>query len=134
MKLYEVKETMPSVKTPDPSELAKKHGISIEKINAQLKKGITFNPFLKTKLVGVLGSSFLRAGENVYSTIYRDYKNRLENHPKHIDKSKGHRHNMAVRYMVKQFLVDLHSAWREIEGYPATLTYQEAKLGHKHAS
>ena len=40
MKLFEVKETMPSVKTHDPSELAKKHGVSIEKINAQLKKGV----------------------------------------------------------------------------------------------
>lgn len=98
------------------------------------KKGITFNPFLKTKLVGVLGSSFLRAGDNKYSQIYRDYKNRLENHSKHAEKSKGHRHNMAIRYMIKQFLVDLHIAWRGIEGLPVTTPYSEGKLGIKHTA
>jgi len=98
------------------------------------KKGITFNPFLKTKLIGVLGSSFLRAGENKYSKIYYDYKNRLENNPKHIEKSKGHRHNMAIRYMVKMFLLDLHIEWRRLEGLPVSKSYQEEKLGHKHAA
>lgn len=94
--------------------------------------GITFNPFLKTKLVGVLASSFLRAGENKYSIMYRDYKNRLENHPAHGEKSKGHRHNMAMRYMVKQFLVDLHMTWRGLEGLPVSPPYSEGKLGKVH--
>lgn len=96
------------------------------------KKGITFNPFLKTKLVGVLGGSFLKAGENKYSEIYYNYKNRLEQHAVYKDVSKGHRHNMAVRYMVKQFLVDLHTVWREIEGLEVAIPYSEAKLGLKH--
>lgn len=94
--------------------------------------GITFNPFLKTKLVGVLGSSFIKAGDNTYSRIYRDYKNRLENHPKHTDKTKGHRHNMAIRYMVKRFLVDLYREWRALEGLPVADEYHKAKLGHDH--
>jgi len=98
------------------------------------KKGITFNPFLKTKLVGVLGASFLRAGENTYSKIYYDYKNRLENHECHKEKTKGHRHNMAIRYMIKQLLLDLHIEWRKIEGLPVSTSYQEEKLGHKHAA
>lgn len=98
------------------------------------KMGITFNPFLKTKLVGVLGSSFMRAGDNKYSAIYRDYRNRIDNHPAHAEKSKGHRHNMAIRYMIKIFLTDLYVAWRTIEGLPVSSTYQEAKLGHKHAA
>jgi hypothetical protein len=96
------------------------------------KMGITFNPFLKTKLIGVLGSSFLRAGESKYSKAYYDYKNRLENHPAHVEKSKGHRHNMAVRYMVKLFLQDLYVEWRQIEGLDVAKPYQEAKLGLKH--
>lgn len=100
--------------------------------NQAKKMGITFNPFLKTKLIGVLGSSFLRAGENPYSKIYNDYKNRLENHEKYKDVSKGHRHNMAIRYMVKRFLVDLHRNWRALEGLPVTEEYHDAKLGHKH--
>lgn len=94
--------------------------------------GITFNPFLKTKLMGVLATSFLRANNEKYRKIYDDYKRRLENHEKYKDVSKGHRNNMALRYMVKQFLVDLYVAWRTVEGLPVSLTYQEAKLGHKH--
>jgi hypothetical protein len=96
------------------------------------KMGITFNPFLKTKLIGVLGSSFLRAGEHKYSKAYYDYKNRLENHEVHAEKSKGHRHNMAVRYMVKLFLMDLYAEWRQIEGLEVAKPYHEAKLGMKH--
>jgi hypothetical protein len=99
----------------------------------QERVGITFNPFLKTKLVGVLASSFLRSGKGgVYAKIYYDYKNRLENHPAHIAKTKGHRHNMAMRYMVKRFLADLYVAWRTTEGLPVFNEYAEAKLGLKH--
>lgn len=97
------------------------------------KKGITFNPFLKTKLVGVLGSSFLRTGQdNKYAMIYYNYKHRLENNDKYKEHTKGHIHNMAMRYMIKMFLVDLYTAWRTVEGLPVSETYQEAKLGHKH--
>jgi len=99
------------------------------------KMGITFNPFLKTKLVGVLASSFLRCGkDNTYAKIYYAYKHRLENHPAHIEKTLGHRHNMAMRYMIKMFLVDLYVAWRGMEGLTVEPSYQEAKLGHRHAA
>jgi len=96
--------------------------------------GITFNPFLKTKLIGVLGSSFLRAGDNKYSAIYRDYKHRLESHPKWIERTKGHRHNAAIRYMIKMFLMDLYANWKRIEGLPAMPPYNEAKLEMKHSA
>lgn len=99
--------------------------------NAAKRVGITFNPFLKTKLVGVLGSSFLKSGGE-YRQIYDDYKFRLENHERHADKSKGHRHNMAIRYMIKRFLVDLYRKWRILEGLPVAPEYSEAKLGKKH--
>lgn len=95
------------------------------------KKSITFNPFLKTKLTGVLGPSFIKSG-GIYADIYYDYKNRLENHPAHVEKTKGHRHNMAIRYCVKRFLVDLHTAWRMLEGLPVSSEYSEAKLGMRH--
>ena len=100
----------------------------------KVKKGITFNPFLKTKLVGVLGSSFIKQSPDkcVYRKIYDDYKNRLEHMDAHKEKSKGHRHNMAIRYMVKMFLVDLYNVWRRIEGLPVAPTYSEAKLGKVH--
>ena len=96
------------------------------------KRGITFNPFLKTKLIGVLGTSFLRAGDNPYRTIYDNYKRRLQNMPAHQEKSKGHIHNMAIRYMVKRFLVDLYQHWRKLEGLPVADEYSKAKLGITH--
>jgi len=98
------------------------------------RNSITFNPFLKTKLTGVLASSFLKATPNHYRDVYDGYKNRLESHPAHHEKSKGWRHNMAMRYMVKMFLIDLHVAWRALEGLPVSLPYHEAKLGHRHAA
>ena len=109
------------------------------------KMGITFNPFLKTKLVGVLGSSFLRVGDSPYADVYRDYKHRMENHVKYgvvndgkkddngrAITSKGRRHNMAIRYMIKSFLLDLYKVWRRIEGLVVAPPYSEAKLGRKH--
>ncbi len=114
----------------------KEHLVSSHYINKEgedaVKLGITFNPWLKTKLIGVLASSFLRAGENPYSEVYRDYKNRIENHEAHIEKTKGHRHNMAMRYMIKIFLVDLHIAWRGIAGLSVSKSYCEGKLGKVH--
>lgn len=100
----------------------------------QTKMGITFNPFLKTKLVGVLGSSFIKqsAAKCPYRKIYDDYKHRLEHSPAHAEKSKGHRHNMAVRYAVKRFLADLYVAWRTLEGLPVAKEYSEDKLGIVH--
>jgi len=51
-----------------------------------MKASITFKPLLKTKLMGVLASSFLRCGEkSPYTKMYYSYKNRLENHPEHRD-------------------------------------------------
>lgn len=114
------------------------------------KLGVTFNPFLKTKLMGVLASSFLRAGDNPYSRVYNETKNRLENHAMYgianeknaiaqMKENKGqkyspklHRHNMAMRKMVKRFLVDLYVAWRTIEGLEVKPEYAEAKLGLVH--
>jgi hypothetical protein len=94
---------------------------------------ITFNPFLKTKLIGVLGTSFLRSGSQ-YAQVYYDYKNRLENHPKYKDVSKAHRHNMAIRYMIKMFLKDMWVFWRKAEGLEVTPSYAEAKLGIVHSN
>jgi len=101
---------------------------------AATRKSITFNPFLKTKLVGVLAGSFLKIGpdRSPYAKVYYDYKHRLENHPKWVDRTKAHRHNAAMRYMIKMFLIDLYNAWRRLEGLPVAPTYQEAKLGKKH--
>ena len=115
----------------------KEHPIETEYVDkdgeVKTKMGITFNPWLKTKLVGVLGSSFLRAKDSYYGQVYYNYKARLENHPAHKEKTKGHRHNMATRYAVKRFLVDLLRKWRELEGLEVSSEYSEGKLGMEHA-
>lgn len=94
--------------------------------------GITYNAFLKTKMVGVLGSIFIKIG-GPYRTVYDDYKNRLLNNPKHVGKTNGHIHNMAIRYAVKMFLADLWTKWRTLEGLPVRASYAEEKLGIKHS-
>ena len=99
--------------------------------NEQTKMGISFNPFLKTKLIGVLGSSFVKTNGK-YRDIYDNYKNRISNMPAHEEKSKGHRNNMAIRYAVKRFLVDLYYNWRTMEGLPVADEYSAAKLKMTH--
>jgi hypothetical protein len=110
--------------------------------NTATKMSITFNPFLKSKLIGVLGPSFLKTGSS-YSAIYYDYKNRLKSRvsanpelAKHDDyrvrMTPKHIHNCAIRYMVKMFIIDLYSAWRKLEGLPVSKPYAEEKLGLVH--
>ena len=68
----------------------KQHLIDVEYIDKKgktaTKKSITYKPLLKTKLMGIAGPSFLKVGgKSIYSGIYNEYKNRLENHPEHRD-------------------------------------------------
>lgn len=122
----------------------KRHQIEIEYENSQgeivKRMGITFNPWLKSKLLGALAPTFLKIGAkekkagrpHKYAELYYNYKNRIDNHEKHKEKTKAHRHNMAIRYMIKQFLADLYEHWRVIEGEPLYKPYAESKLGHVH--
>lgn len=119
----------------------KEHLVEVEYTTAdgevKTKRGITYNPFLKTKLMGVLAASFLRAGgeNNPYREIYDNYKHRMQNNGKWDNQPKGwkgHIDNAAKRYMIKQFLVNLHMTWRALEGLSVSRPYHEAKLGHVH--
>lgn len=47
-------------------------------------------------------------------------------------KSDLHRHNAAMRYMMKMFLIDLYLKWRALEGLPVSEPYAAAKLGIRH--
>lgn len=98
--------------------------------------GLSHNAFAKSKIVFNLGSSILRAKGSKYSQVYYEYKNRLQNHPKHMEKSAGHIHAMARRYAIKRFLSDLYDVWRKLEGCPVHEHYEVAKLGiiHKKAA
>lgn len=96
------------------------------------KNGITYNPFVKSKLIGVLATSFIMCGtKSHYNNVYRDYKMRLQNEPIHADKTPAHINNMAKRYAVKMFLKDLWIKWRELEGLEITEGYEVAVLGRK---
>jgi hypothetical protein len=95
--------------------------------------GLSYHPFLKTKLMGVLAGSFLKC-KSPYAELYYDYRNRLDNQQQHKDKTKGHKHAMALRFMIKQFLVDLHVNWCLLEGLPPSTSYQEGVLGKVHGS
>lgn len=93
------------------------------------KRSLSYNPNLKTKLIGVLGTSFLRARDSQYGKIYYDYKNRLQQREDIKNPSAAHIHSMAIRYAVKMFLADLWVAWRKLEGLPTTEPYAVAFLG-----
>ena len=79
----------------------------------------------------MLGSSFVKT-QGPYREVYDNYKNRIANMPAHAEKTKGHRNNMAIRYTVKRFLIDLYAAWRKLEGLPVAEEYSKAKLGIEH--
>lgn len=97
----------------------------------KLKRGITYNPKLKTKIVEVLTRGVIMAGDPVYSKIYYDYKNRLARSEEHKGKTLMHRERMARRYLAKQFLRNLWVSWREYEGLEVDAPYEVAKLGNK---
>ena len=100
----------------------------------------TYNQFLKSKLLGVLGSGFLKA-KSPYADFYYNMKNRLESenwgteskNPTNKKRPKaGHQHKAANRYMVKMFLKDLYVAWRTLEGLEIREPYQVEYLGKVH--
>lgn len=98
--------------------------------NKATKRGITYQPVLKTKLVGVLMDCFLKKPGCKYERIYRNYRNRIENRPDCKDYSKKHIHRMSCRYAIKQFLRDLWVCWRTELGLPVTDPYEVEKLGN----
>lgn len=99
-----------------------------------------YNQFLRAKLCGVLGPSFLKSS-SPYREYYDNMKHRLESEDwgtlskNPTDKKRpkaGHQHKAANRYMVKMFLRDLYVAWRILADLPVAQPYQEKYLGHKH--
>lgn len=92
------------------------------------KLSLTFNPWLKSKLMGVLAEVFIKS-KSQYKTVYDNYKHRLLTHPDHKDKRRAHIDMMARRYMVKIFLKDLWLVWRQIEGLPIKPPYCVEKMG-----
>lgn len=114
--------------------------------NPAKRRGLTYNPAVKSRLVFVMGGSLLKAGVrsvkdgdgkrtgeslgiSKYGKIYLDYKHRLQCRPDMKDAPDWRFHKMANRYMVKMFLRDLWVCWREMEGLEVDQPYEVAKLG-----
>jgi|AntDeeMinimDraft_5_1070356.scaffolds.fasta_scaffold10417_1 hypothetical protein len=103
-----------------------------------------YNKNLKTALMGVLASGFIKAQAPYALDFYYPYKERLEHRTDKVmhngektpweDVSKGHRDMAAKRYMIKMFLKDLYVVWRELEGLDTRKSYQEQYLKHKHTA
>jgi len=144
------------IKADTPSSLWKFAGFSVEDGVApkRVKGGgkLEYNSQLRS-MCWRLGSSLLRAKGKFYDYYLKEkdkYYKRFENEgvlivpatslPIKNDKryepenmlSEGHVHNMAMRKMIKLFLVCLWVVWREAEGLPVTKPYAIDIL--KHAS
>ena len=128
-------------KAPTVSNLWSFAGLAPGKDRRVKGQKCSYNQFLRAKLCGVLGSSFLKCG-SPYREYYDNMKHRLESadwgtaSKNPTDKARpkaGHQHKAATRYMVKMFLRDLYVAWRTLEGLPVREPYQEEYLGKRHA-
>jgi len=128
-------------KAPTVSNLWSFAGLAPGKDRKVKGQKCCYNQFLRAKLCGVLGSSFLKCG-SPYREYYDNMKQRLESadwgtlSKNPADKKRpraGHQHRAATRYMVKLFLRDLYIAWRTMESLEVRPPYQEEYLGHKHA-
>lgn len=103
----------------------------------KLKRGITYNPKLKTKLMGVLAGCLLKAGlrkgeaETEWAQIYVNQRQRLDNSAFHSGKSSAQKNQMAQRYMIKEFIRQMWRTWRELEGLEVDEPYEVAVLGHR---
>jgi hypothetical protein len=108
---------------------------------------LPYNKNLRTHLIGVLATNFIKTQNSYALEFYYPRKQRQENSSHLVqtsgrkrvntgkpwgEVSKGHRQNDALRYMVKMFLIDFHKAWRECEGLEVRPPYHQEKLGHKH--
>ena len=131
-----------------------------------------FNPWLKSKLVKVLGDCLIRAN-SPWREVYDTYKHRKQNTlvdecmlckgkgvftskkddegketstprekkckncdgtggPAPWGQSDAHRHQAAIRRMVKAFLEEMWVVWRTAEELPVTDSYAVAVLGRTH--
>lgn len=126
-----------------PSQLWSYCGLSVrDGKGARLTKGeqAKFHVKLKSKLIW-LGQSFIKNRNPRYYGLYLTFKREYHNdHPEKVFMENGksrysdmHLHRMALRKMVKIFLLDLYVILRQIEGLKVWKPYEQAVLGKKPA-
>jgi hypothetical protein len=89
---------------------------------------LNYNAWLRMKLCGVLAPVLLKVG-SPYKKFYDNRKQR--NIGRNWGQSDAHRHQDAMRYMIKMLLLDIYKEWRAFEGLPVRPPYSEERLGHK---
>ena len=121
--------------------------------NLKERMSLTYNPWIKTKLMGTIAGMFMKLNHE-YRAIYDDIKLRLNNserpnimRPK-IEKGqpvydkngevvmvpaypKARINMMSQRYMVKMFLLDYWVHGRILLGEPLDVPYAQDKLGYQ---
>jgi hypothetical protein len=90
---------------------------------------LPYNAFLRSKLVGVLGPVMLKLN-SPWRRAYDNYKHRKQ--CAGWGRSDAHRHQAAIRYMIKMLILDVWLKFREYHKLSVRPSYQEEKLGHKH--
>jgi hypothetical protein len=94
------------------------------------RKSVTYNPEFRSKMLGVLGDSFVKHGKQ-YREVYDRAKYKYANYR---DWNKLHVHRAAIRVAVREFLRDLWTKWRELEGYPPEVDWNEANRERVHGT
>ncbi len=87
-----------------------------------------YNTRLKTTCY-LVATSFLKS-RSPYRDVYDSAREYYE--IKKPDWTKGHKHNAAMRKMIKMWLSHLWLRWRQVEDLPVTDPYVQDKLGHEH--
>jgi len=133
----------------------KMHLVPREYINkageVAVKESVTYSPYLQVKLLGVFAPVFMKLSPT-YKRVYDNYKMRLLNEgrlkmfkqvmkdgkpqfdqngqPKLMPAyTPAHMHRMAIRHMMKHFIIDLYVNWCVIEGIVPKTPYIQEKLG-----
>lgn len=91
-------------------------------------KGITYNPNAKN-IAWKIGKQMLMS-RSPYKRIYNERKEYEKNRDEDI--SDGHAHARALRYMIKQFLKELHVRWRKLEGLEISEPWIVKQEGHSY--
>jgi hypothetical protein len=94
-----------------------------------VRKGTTYNPAFRTKMLGVLGDCFIKCG-GTYREKYDEAKYKYTNCREGWSKLRIHR--AAIRIAVREFLRDLYKTWRVLEGYELEPDWWEANRGRLH--
>lgn len=98
--------------------------------NVATKKSITYDPNMKRFILGVASGVFIKS-RSPYCIEFYNYLGRINQMEEHKEKTPAHKVRMALRRMMKIFLVDVHAVWCSLVGKPH-IEYCATKLNRPH--